>query len=282
LVQQHQVTFLIATPTFLQLYMRRCEPDQFGSLRAVLTGAEKLSDRLAEAFEERFGLRPFEGYGTTECAPVIAVNVPGIREAGIYQAGTRRGSVGQPLPGIVVRIVDPDSFEPRPVGQAGLLLVKGPNVMRGYLGKDDLTAKVLRDGWYTTGDIARLEEDGFLHITDRLSRFSKIGGEMVPHGRVEEALQQAAHSDIQVFAVTAVPDERKGEQLAVLHILEDTRIPEILQSLAANGLPNLFIPRRDCFVKVEKLPVLGSGKLDLWEMKRVAVEKLVMPEATSS
>jgi acyl-[acyl-carrier-protein]-phospholipid O-acyltransferase/long-chain-fatty-acid--[acyl-carrier-protein] ligase len=274
LVQRYQVTFLIATPTFLQLYLRRCTPDQLGSLRAVLTGAEKLSDRLAEAFEERFGIRPFEGYGTTECAPVIAVNVQSVRKSGIYQAGVRRGSVGQPLPGIAVRIVNPESFESLPVGQPGLLLVKGPNVMQGYLGKDDLTAKVLRDGWYVTGDIAVLDEDGFLWITDRLSRFSKIGGEMVPHGRVEEVLHQMAKSEVQVFAVTAIPDERKGEQLAVLHTLDEARLPEILDAVAAFGLPNLFIPRRDHFIKVEKLPVLGTGKLDLREIKRMAMEKL--------
>jgi acyl-[acyl-carrier-protein]-phospholipid O-acyltransferase/long-chain-fatty-acid--[acyl-carrier-protein] ligase len=155
-----------------------------------------------------------------------------------------------------------------------MLLVKGPNVMRGYLGRDDLTASVTRDGWYITGDIATLDEDGFLQITDRLSRFSKIGGEMVPHARVEDALQEAAGSDAQLFAVTALPDERRGERLAVLHTLDEAAIPEILGKVAAQGLPNLFLPRRDHFVKVDKLPLLGSGKLDLRAVKRIAVEKL--------
>jgi acyl-[acyl-carrier-protein]-phospholipid O-acyltransferase/long-chain-fatty-acid--[acyl-carrier-protein] ligase len=132
----------------------------------------------------------------------------------------------------------------------------------------------MRDGWYVTGDIAVMDEDGFLQITDRLARFSKIGGEMVPHGRVEEALHEAAAVDTQVFAVTGIPDERKGERLAVLHTLEETAIPSILDQVAAQGLPNLFLPRRDHFVRVDTLPLLGSGKLDLRQVKRIAVERL--------
>jgi acyl-[acyl-carrier-protein]-phospholipid O-acyltransferase/long-chain-fatty-acid--[acyl-carrier-protein] ligase len=281
LVRRHRVTFLIATPTFLQLYLRRCTPEQFGSLRLVLTGAEKLPERLAQAFEDRFGIRPLEGYGTTECSPVIAVSGPGYRAPGFYQRGARRGHVGQPLPGLSVCVVDPETFQQLPPGAPGMLLVKGANVMRGYLGRDDLTASVIRDGWYITGDIAVMDEDGFLQITDRLSRFSKIGGEMVPHGRVEEALQEAAGTDLQAFAVTAVPDERKGERLAVLHTIDEAAIPAILERVATQGLPNLFIPRRDHFVKLEKLPVLGTGKLDLRAVKRIAIEKLGSSEATS-
>jgi len=274
LVRRHRITFLVATPTFLQLYLRRCTPEQFSSLRVVLTGAEKLPSRLALAFKDRFGIEPIEGYGVTECAPVIAVNCPDFRAAGYFQPASRRGTVGQPLPGVSVQIVDPDSFASLPPDTPGMLLVRGPNVMKGYLGREDLTANALRDGWYITGDIAMLDEDGFLTITDRLSRFSKIGGEMVPHGRVEEALQQAAGADTQVFAVTGIPDEKKGERLAVLHTLDDARIPEILGKLAANGLPNLFIPSRANFVKVEALPVLGTGKMDLRGLKRIAIERL--------
>jgi acyl-[acyl-carrier-protein]-phospholipid O-acyltransferase/long-chain-fatty-acid--[acyl-carrier-protein] ligase len=274
LVQRYRVTFLLATPTFLQVYLRRCTPAQFGSLRLVLTGAEKLNPRVAQAFEDQFGIRPLEGYGTTECAPAVAVSVPDFRAPGFYQPGSRRGFVGQPLPGVSIRIVDPDSRELLEPGNPGMLLVKGPNVMKGYLGREDLSAGVMQDGWYVTGDIAVMDEDGFLRITDRLSRFSKIGGEMVPHGRIEEALQEAAGATIQVFAVTAVPDERKGERLAVLHTLDKAAIPPLLDKLAASGLPNLFIPRRDGFVKVEALPVLGTGKLDLRAIKEVAAERL--------
>ena len=274
LVSRYRITFLVTTPTFLQLYLRRCTPEQFSSLRVVLTGAEKLPARLVQAFEDRFGIGPIEGYGITECAPVVAVNCPDFRAAGFYQPASRRGTVGQPLPGVSVQIVDPDTFTPLPPDTSGMLLVKGPNVMQGYLGREDLTAKALHDEWYITGDLALLDEDGFLTITDRLSRFSKIGGEMVPHGRVEEALQQAAGADMQVFAVTGIPDERKGEQLAVLHTLDESQIPGIVSKLAANGLPNLYIPPRPNFIKVESLPMLGTGKMDLRSLKRIAMERL--------
>ncbi|MGZ9151450.1 MAG: MFS transporter, partial [Nitrospira sp.] len=274
LIRTYRITFLVTTPTFMQLYSRRCTPEQFSSVRVILTGAEKLQARLAQAIEDKFGVGPIEGYGVTECAPVIAVNCPDFRAAGYFQPASRRGTVGQPLPGVSVQIVDPDSYAPLPAGTPGMLLVKGPNVMNGYLGREDLTAQVMRDGWYITGDIATLDEDGFLTITDRLSRFSKIGGEMVPHGKVEEALQQAAEADTQVFAVTGLPDEKKGERLAVLHTLEESRIPSVLENISTSGLPNLFIPGRHQFVKVDTLPVLGTGKLDLRAVKRIAAERL--------
>jgi len=274
LVQHHRITFLVTTPTFLQLYQRRCTPEQFGSLRMVITGAEKLPARLAQAFEDQFGITPVEGYGATECAPVISANCPDFRAAGFFQPASRRGTVGQPLPGVSVQIVDPDSFAILPPETPGMLLVKGPNVMQGYLGREDLTAQAIRDGWYITGDIAKLDEDGFVTITDRLSRFSKIGGEMVPHGTIEEALHQAVGADTQVFAVTGLPDEKKGERLAVLHTLDESGIPAILEKLSQSGLPNLFIPGKQQFVKVEALPVLGTGKLDLRGVKRIAMERL--------
>jgi acyl-[acyl-carrier-protein]-phospholipid O-acyltransferase/long-chain-fatty-acid--[acyl-carrier-protein] ligase len=274
LVRRHRVTFLVTTPTFLQLYQRRCTPEQFSSIRAIITGAEKLPARIAQSFEEQFGIEPIEGYGVTECAPVIAVNCPDFRAAGYYQPASRRGTVGQPLPGVSVQIVDPDTFGILPSGTPGMLLVKGPNIMKGYLGREDLTANVMRDGWYITGDIAILDEDGFLTITDRLSRFSKIGGEMVPHGRVEEALQEAAGIEGQAFAVTGIPDERKGEQLAVIHTIDESRIPSILAQLSSNGLPNLFIPPRSNFIKVDALPLLGTGKMDLRSLKQIAMKRL--------
>ncbi len=277
LVERFSVTFLIATPTFLQIYLRRCGPGQFGSLRIVLTGAEKLNDRLSVAFEEKFGIRPIEGYGATECSPAIAVSTLDFRTTGIYQPGSKRGSVGHPVPGVAVSIVDPETGELLLPGKPGMLRVKGPNVMKGYLGRDDLTAKAIQDGWYITGDIAIQDEDGFLKITDRLSRFSKIGGEMIPHGKVEEALQEAAGADIQVFAVTAVPDERKGEALVVLHTLDESRLPEIMDKFGKMGLPNLFTPKKDNFLKVEKIPILGTGKVDLRMLKKIALEKFGPP-----
>ncbi len=145
LVRQHQLTFLLATPTFLQLYLRGCSAEDFGSLRVVMTAAEKLPDRLAAAFEERFGIRPLEGYGCTECAPAVAVNTHDFRAAGFRQIGAKRGKIGHPLPGVSVRIVDPETRAPLGIGQPGLMLVNGPNVMLGYLGKPEKTAEVMID-----------------------------------------------------------------------------------------------------------------------------------------
>jgi acyl-[acyl-carrier-protein]-phospholipid O-acyltransferase / long-chain-fatty-acid--[acyl-carrier-protein] ligase len=270
LVEQYRVTILLATPTFLQLYMRRCTPAQFGAIRLVLAGAEKMTESQALAFEDTFGIRPMEGYGLTECSPVVAVNTFDWREPSFFQPGCRRGYVGQPLPGVSVRIVNPDTYEPLGPDAPGLVLVKGPNVMQGYLGRPDLTAAAFRDGWYVSGDQGFLNEDGFLKITGRLSRFSKIGGEMVPHGLVEESLQQASGADEQVFAVTAVGDERKGEKLVVLHTLSEPAVDKALERLGSFGLPNLFIPRRENFVKIDQIPMLGTGKLDLRAMRKVA------------
>ncbi|MBL9077447.1 MAG: MFS transporter [Planctomycetes bacterium] len=267
----HRATILLATPTFLQLYLRRCEPGQLGSLRVVLTGAEKLTDALADAFADRFGIRPIQGYGCTECAPVVATSTPGYRAAGFYQAGSRRGAVGRPLPGVSVRIVDPETRAPLPVGTAGLVLVRGANVMRGYLGRPDLTAAAMHDGCYVTGDIGRLDEEGFLFLTDRLSRFSKIGGEMVPHGTVEQHLQECCGRDERAFAVCGVPDPKKGERLMVVTTLAAEAIPDVLRQLSARGLPPLFVPRADQFVPVAALPLLGTGKLDLRAVKELCL-----------
>ena len=272
LVRAHRATFLMTTPTFLQSYIRRVEPEDFGSLEFVLAGAEKLPERVAQAFEDRFGLRPLEGYGCTECSPVVAVNTRDFRSAGFRQVGAKRGRIGHPLPGMSVRIVDPETREPLPVGKAGLMLVSGPNIMKGYLGKPEKTAEVLQDGWYETGDIAALDEDGFLTITDRLSRFSKIGGEMVPHIKVEEGLHDLADATEQVFVVTGVPDARKGERLVVLHTLPEEQLKACLEKLPQLDLPNLWMPRADQFFHIEALPLLGTGKLDLRKIGTMALE----------
>jgi len=273
LVAEHRATFLLATPTFLQIYMRACTPEQFGSMEFVLAGAEKLPERLAAAFEDRFGVRPMEGYGTTETSPVVTINTRDFRSAGFRQVGAKRGSIGHPLPGMVARIVDPDTGEPLALGQAGLLLVKGPNVMQGYLGQAEKTAEVLHDDWYTTGDIAAMDEDGFLVITDRLSRFSKIGGEMVPHIKVEDNLHEMAELTDQTFAVTGVPDEKKGERLVVLYQnLDESAVDSVIEKLTICDLPNIWKPRGDQFFKVEALPYLGTGKLDLKQVKILATE----------
>ena len=272
LVRDYDVTFLLTTPTFLEKYTRRCSPEDFGSLKNVVVGAEKLPERLAQAFEDRFGLRPLEGYGCTECSPVVAVNTRDYRAAGFHQVGAKRGRIGHPLPGVSVKIVDPESGVELPPDSPGLLLVRGPNVMQGYLGKPEKTAEVLQDGWYTTGDIAAEDEDGFLTITDRLSRFSKIGGEMVPHIKVEESLHESIAATEQRLVVTGVPDGKKGERLVVLHTLGADELQSAIEKLSSAGLPNLWLPRANQFFHVDELPVLGTGKLDLRRVRQLAME----------
>jgi acyl-[acyl-carrier-protein]-phospholipid O-acyltransferase / long-chain-fatty-acid--[acyl-carrier-protein] ligase len=272
LVRDYNITFLLATPTFLEKYTRRCSPEDFGSLRNVVVGAEKLPERLAQAFEDRFGLRPLEGYGCTECAPIVAVNTRDYRAGGFHQVGAKRGRIGHPLPGVSVRIVDPETRAELPPDSPGLMLVKGPNVMQGYLNRPEKTAEALQDGWYVTGDIAAEDEDGFLTITDRLSRFSKIGGEMVPHIKVEESLHDAIGATEQRLVVTGVPDSKKGERLVVLHTLEPEELREALEKLPSAGLPNLWTPRPNQFFHIDELPLLGTGKLDLRRVRQLAVE----------
>jgi acyl-[acyl-carrier-protein]-phospholipid O-acyltransferase/long-chain-fatty-acid--[acyl-carrier-protein] ligase len=208
-----------------------------------------------------------EGYGCTELSPVAAVNIPDIDWPGHRQKGAKPGTVGHPIPGVFMKIVHPETGEALGADQPGLLLVKGPNVMQGYLNEPERTSEAMRDGYYVTGDIASIDPDGFVTITDRLSRFSKIGGEMVPHLRVEEALHEAAGVSELTFVVTAVPDEKRGERLVVLHKGEvDSKA--LLEKV--KGLPNLWLPGR--FYRVEEFPLLGSGKLDLPALKAKAKE----------
>jgi acyl-[acyl-carrier-protein]-phospholipid O-acyltransferase/long-chain-fatty-acid--[acyl-carrier-protein] ligase len=275
MVRENAVTLLLATPTFLQLYMRGVPSEDFGSLQLVVVGAEKLSERLADAFQEQFGIRPLEGYGTTECAPAVAVNIMDFRAAGFHQIGGKRGKIGRALPGMMAKLMDAeDPWNGKPVapGEPGMLLVRGPNVMHGYLGQPEKTADVLRHGWYCTGDMATMDEDGFLQITGRLSRFSKIGGEMVPHLKIEEKLQEMAGKAEQTFVVTGVPDEKKGERLIVLHKLAENELTAVLEKFGTSDLPNLWKPKADAFYRVDAFPMLGTGKLDLRGVKETAAK----------
>ncbi len=272
LVRENRSTMLFATPTFLTLYLRKASKEDFASLRYVVVGAEKLKERLAAAFEERYGLRPLEGYGATELSPVATLSLPHVSAGGVSQKGWKEGCVGLPLPGVAVKVVDPDTGRALPVGESGLLMVKGENVMLGYLGRPDLTADALRDGWYRTGDMAVLDPEGFVTITDRLSRFSKIGGEMVPHLAVEEALHRQLGSAVQVLAVASAPDERRGEKLVLLYTDEAGDAARIAAAIGQADLPNLWKPAREDCRRIEALPVLGSGKLDLKTLKELAAK----------
>jgi acyl-[acyl-carrier-protein]-phospholipid O-acyltransferase / long-chain-fatty-acid--[acyl-carrier-protein] ligase len=272
---KHRATIIIATPTFLRFYLKRCQPEDFASLEVVLAGAEKLPAELCDAFERKFGVRPVEGYGATELSPVAAVNVPASRSHHNTMSMAKEGTVGRPLPGVKAKIVDPETGRELGMNEPGMLWVSGPNVMRGYLGQPEKTAAVVRDGWYKTGDIALLDDEGFLQITGRESRFSKLGGEMVPHLLIEESIQRliGAGDDELKVAVTAVPDSRKGERLIVLHTALSQTPDEIRKGLSQAGLPNLWIPSADSFCEVAEIPVLGTGKVDLKALANVALAK---------
>lgn len=277
LCHDYKVTILVSTPTFLRSYMRRCTPEEFASLELVVTGAEKLPDDLLEAFEERFHIRPMEGYGTTELSPIVSVNVPPNRAIGGDTTQNRKGTVGRPVPGVSAKTIDHETGADLPTGEPGILLIKGPNVMQGYFKMPDETAAAIRDGWYVTGDMGLVEDDGFIRITGRLSRFSKIGGEMVPHIRIEELLQKVMSEDEDTLAVavSAMPDPRKGERLVVFHLPCEKSIDQVLKELAAFGLPNLWIPDKENFYQVDEIPLLGTGKLDLQGLKQLVEERLM-------
>jgi acyl-[acyl-carrier-protein]-phospholipid O-acyltransferase/long-chain-fatty-acid--[acyl-carrier-protein] ligase len=274
LCRKHRATLFLTTPTFLRFYLKRCEAEDFATLRILMCGAEKLPSALAREFKEKFGVQPLEGYGCTELSPVAAANVPDWQEGNTRQIGNRPGTIGQPVPGVAARIVDPETFEPMPPGEEGLLLIYGANVMKGYLARPDSTRDAIRDGWYITGDIAKFDKEGFITITDRLARFSKIGGEMVPHQKIEDELHQILGTNERVCVVTAVPDERRGERLIVLHTpLNGLDKNQLCQKLGEKGLPNLWLPVARDFIQVPELPVLGTGKVDLKRVKEIALER---------
>ncbi|QDS98750.1 MFS transporter [Adhaeretor mobilis] len=274
LAKKWDASVMLATPTFLRNYLRRCDPADFEKLEIAVGGAEKLPVALCEAFEKKFGVRPVEGYGTTELSPLVSVNVPPSRSHH-EQIDLKEGTVGRPVPGVAAKIVDPDSFEDLPIDTAGMLMVKGPNVMKGYLNQPEKTAEVMRDGWYTTGDLAKIDKHGFIEITGRLSRFSKIGGEMVPHLKIEESIAEFVadgNEDEVLVVVSSVPDERKGERLIVLHKKLNYTPEQIIEHLRSLGLPNIYIPGKDSFLEVEEIPLLGTGKLDLKGISDLAWE----------
>jgi len=271
IIRKESLTILMSTPTFLGNYVKKCEKKDFASLKRVIVGAEKLHDKIADTFKEKFGIAPLEGYGCTELSPVAFINIDNYGSGRDFQQGHKPGTAGHPIPGVSAKIVDPNSGLILEPGREGLLFIKGPNVMQGYLDDPEKTSEVIIDGWYNTGDIASLDQDGFVTITDRLSRFSKIGGEMVPHVKIEEELHKALKATEQECVVTSVADEQRGERLVVLH-KKSFDTGAILNALKDSGLPNLWLPKKEHFYLVESFPVLGTGKLDLRGIKSLALE----------
>ena len=271
LIERYKLTFLLATPTFLRVYLRKAQPHQLRSLRLTIAGAEKLPLDLARHFEERFGKRVFEGYGLTETAPVVSVNLP--EPLRNVEPTSRLYSVGRMAPGIAAEIREAETDRKLSLHETGMLWLRGVNIFEGYLHDPKQTAEVLRDGWLKTGDIGRFDEDGFLYIEGRLSRFSKIGGEMVPHEAVENKIVDLlglSGRDERPLAVVGVQDEAKGEALVLLSAV-DVDLGELRKELHEAGIPNLWIPKH--VQRVESIPVLASGKLDLKKCKELVPER---------
>lgn len=270
LIALHQVNVLLSTPSFLRGYMKRIDPGQLSSLQLVVTGAEKLPQPFANAFEEKFAIRPHEGYGLTETSPGSNVNLPDPEPQpdALILPSARAGAVGQLLPGLAIRITDPATNRVVPINQQGIIWFKGANIFPGYLGDPKKSTAVLQDGWFQTGDVGHVDDDGFLYIEGRIARFSKIAGEMVPHETIEAAINKVLGLDGESerkIAIVGVPDEQKGEVILLLSTIAGPAIEQecidLRYKLLDEGLSSLWCPKH--IVPVTEIPVLASGKLDL-------------------
>jgi acyl-[acyl-carrier-protein]-phospholipid O-acyltransferase / long-chain-fatty-acid--[acyl-carrier-protein] ligase len=275
-IEAEKVTVFIGTRTFFKPYVKRIQAEKMKSLDLVVAGAEKVTPEFFDLWRDKFGSEIFEGYGITETSPVASVNLknpPQIDKEAAPQVAYRRGSVGRLFPGITARIKDPDTGQERSLFEPGMLYLKGGNIFEGYLDDPARNREVLKDGWFKTGDLARFDEDGFLYIEGRESRFSKIGGEMVPHETIETKIIDVLglkEEELLPLVVSARPDDNKGEVLVLLSVI-DIDAEALRIKLTEEGYPNLWIPR--IVKRVKEIPVLASGKLDLKACQAMASEK---------
>ena len=275
---RHHVSILFGTSTFFRLYSKnkKLDPLMFQQVRMVIAGAEKLKSDVREAFRLKFGLEIYEGYGATETAPVACVNMPNMLDPDTLNSFTfsKTGSVGLPLPGTVIKIVNPETLEELATGEDGLILIGGGQVMKGYLNDPEKTADVIVeiDGvrYYKTGDKGHIDAQGFITIVDRYSRFAKIGGEMISLGAVEEALLQVFGDETQ-FTATSISDEKKGESVVLL-VKSTLDLAEIKARIKASSLVPIMQPSE--VLLVEEIPLLGSGKVDFKGAKQLAQKLL--------
>ncbi len=289
LVKEHEINFIAATPTFARAMLRRASEGNFKSVEYFIVGAEKLPADLDAAFQEKHGIKLLEGYGLTETSPVCSLNVPDaepVKGSAFYVPGRVPGSIGAMLPGMAVRVTDIDDDDNElELTEQGMLWYRGANIFSGYLGQAEANENIFKDGWFKSGDLGRVDLNGFICLGGRLSRFSKIAGEMVPHEGVESAIIEALgiNTEELSIAITCVPDAQKGEAIVLLSSLpehsrqsdEKAIIATIREALAKREFPNLWVPRY--IVPVEEIPVLGSGKMDLRRCRQLAEEALCVP-----
>jgi acyl-[acyl-carrier-protein]-phospholipid O-acyltransferase/long-chain-fatty-acid--[acyl-carrier-protein] ligase len=278
IARKYPCTFMPSTPTFLRNFWRHCPKEDFEHVPAIMCGAEKMPMDLIEAWHEKYGIRPGEGFGTTELSPVMSTNVPESQVSDKFHRYRKDGSIGRAICNAAVKIIGLETGADMPPDGIGMIVAKGPTVMKGYYKQPDKTAEVLKDGWYSTGDVGRIDEDGFIWVTGRQTRISKIGGEMVPHILIEEEITKilsegtGADSVGPLAAVTALPHPTRGEQIIVLYRDSPLTPPEMIERMIALDLPRIWIPHVKGFIKVDSIPVLGTGKLDLAAVKRMAAE----------
>lgn len=272
--RKYKPTIVVGAPSFLRLYAKKLEPDDLASVNLVMSGAERCPVALMDEYEKRFGIRPVQGYGITETAPVLAANISNKRRLET-DPEPNDDALGMPLPGIRAEIRNPETGQTCKTGETGLIWVSGANIMKGYCGEPEKTAEVLQNGWYNTGDLGYTDKNGYLYMAGRLSRFAKIGGEMVPHEGIEEALANLLGypaDEPPKICVTSVPESRKGEKIVVLYTELSLTPEQIAAELNKRKFPPLWIPGKDAYYPIDTIPLLGTGKLDLYTIHELALK----------
>jgi acyl-[acyl-carrier-protein]-phospholipid O-acyltransferase/long-chain-fatty-acid--[acyl-carrier-protein] ligase len=255
-ISKHQVTFVFGTPTFLYGYLKQSSPGIFSSIRYLIAGADKVKEHLREGFRKLHNITVLEGYGTTETSPVISSNT---------LENNKPGSVGKVINDMQVKIVNCETGEELQHGELGEILVKGPSVMKGYYGELEETTLRIKNGWYETGDMGLIDEDGFLWHKGRLKRFVKIGGEMISLVRVEEILEKYLPDDV-LFCVVDVPDEIKGSEIVAALTTKEIDFKKVKKEMQSE-LPPIAIPKE--FYVIENIPTMGSGKVDFLRVEKL-------------
>jgi acyl-[acyl-carrier-protein]-phospholipid O-acyltransferase/long-chain-fatty-acid--[acyl-carrier-protein] ligase len=265
IAREEKPTLMVGTPSFFWGYLKKSEPGDFESVRIMVAGADKCPDALRDGYMKKHGVTLMEGYGATETSPVVSAN---------SLEYNRPGSIGKVIPNVQVRIENLETGKDCKTGEVGKILVKGDLVMKGYLGQPELTAEAIVDGWYNTGDMGYLDEDGYLWHSGRFKRFVKIGGEMVSLEKVENVMEQHLPEGVSC-CIVEIPDEIKGATIVAAVTKEINKIA-ILRKMGQE-LPNIALPRQ--FFVLEELPMMGTGKIDFRSVSELVNDMVNNPDA---
>jgi acyl-[acyl-carrier-protein]-phospholipid O-acyltransferase/long-chain-fatty-acid--[acyl-carrier-protein] ligase len=266
IAREEKPTLMVGTPSFFRGYLQKSEPGDFKTVRLMVAGADKCPDSLREGFMNKHGVTLLEGYGATETSPVISVN---------SHEFNKPGSTGKVIPGVQVKLVNPETGEPCKTKEVGKIFVKGDSVMKGYYDDPELTAEAIIDGWYNTGDMGFFDEDGYLWHAGRFKRFAKIGGEMVSLVKVENTLEKFLPSGVSC-CVVETSDEKKGSYI-IAAVSAEVNKTEILRKMM-NELPIIALPRQ--FIVINELPMMSTGKIDFRSVTKMVDEILITSGTT--